>query len=282
MTNDHPTTVDRNEAGWNEAYGPWALVLGAGAGLGEAYARQLADRGLGVVLVDRDGEALAALTETIGDERSRCIELDLSAPTAAADLISAIADLDVGLVVANAAASYVGRFRDQAIASVRAQIQVNLVTTVELVHAMVPRLARRRRSGIILMSSLSSRRGAPLVATYAASKAYLAILAESLWDELAADGIDVLGVLPGSTRTPGWLSSLPQAGLGTATLMDPADVVAEALATLGLGEPTLVAGDANRESEAFVESMSRPDAVRMVGQVMRDMYPEHRAVDDSV
>lgn len=267
---------------WTERYGPWAVVLGAGAGLGEAYARQLVDRGLDVVLVDRDAAALADLAESLGHDRTRRLEVDLSAADAAVSIIDAVEGIDVGLLVANAAASYVGRFRDQDIESVRSQISVNLVTTVELVHALVPRLADRDRSGIILMSSLSSRRGAPLVATYAASKAYLAILAESLWDELAADGIDVLGVLPGSTRTPGWLSSLPQSGIGTATLMEADDVVREALDGLGTGAPTLVAGESNRESEAFVESMPRSDAVRMVGQVMRDMYPEERAIDDSV
>lgn len=267
---------------WPGRYGPWAVVLGAGAGLGEAYARQLVDRGLAVVLVDRDADALAALADSLGPDRTRRLEVDLSAADAASTIVDAVADLDVGLVVANAAASYVGRFRDQAIESVRSQISVNLVTTVELVHALLPRLAERDRSGIVLMSSLSSRRGAPLVATYAASKAYLAILAESLWDELAPDGIDVLGVLPGSTRTPGWLSSMPQSGVGTATLMEADDVVREALDALGAGAPTLVAGESNRDSERFVEAMPRADAVRMVGQVMRDMYPEERAIDDSV
>ena len=118
--------------------------------------------------------------------------------------------------------------------------------------------------------------------TYAASKAYLAILAESLWDELADDGIDVLGVLPGSTRTPGWLSSLPQSGMGTAMLMEPGDVVREALDALGTGVPTLVPGESNRESEQLLETMSRADAIRVVGQVMRDMYPDERDVDTTV
>lgn len=267
---------------WGQRYGPWAVVLGAGAGLGEAYARQLAARGLGVVLVDRDAEALAALAGELGTDRTRCLEIDLATAGAAHHIVDEVADLDVGLLVANAAASYVGRFQDQPIDSVRTQIQVNLVVTVEIVHALVPTLAARHTSGIVLMSSLSSRRGAPLVATYAASKAYLAILAESLWDELGDDGIDVLGVLPGSTRTPGWLSSLPQSGIGTATLMEADDVVREALDALGQGQPTLVAGRSNRESEQFVESMPRADAVRMVGQVMRDMYPDDRQSDGRV
>lgn len=264
-------------------YGPWALVLGAGAGMGESYARQLCSRGLDLVLVDRDTTALAALAGDLGSAvQCRCLDVDLASTDAVDILVDAVAELDLGLVVANAASSHVGSFRQQPLASIVTQIQVNLLTPVSLVHRLLPRLAARDRAGVILMSSLSSRRGAPLVATYAATKAYLAILAESLWDELADDGIDVLGVLPGSTRTPGWLASHPQAGLGTATLMVADDVVTEALDTLGAGQPTLVAGSSNRESEALLESMERADAIRMVGQVMRDMYPDRRVVDDSV
>ncbi|WP_436795842.1 SDR family NAD(P)-dependent oxidoreductase [Actinospongicola halichondriae] len=266
-----------------DRYGPWALVLGAGAGLGESYARQLARRGLDLVLVDRDADALEALAGGLRSSVAcRRLDVDLGLPDAASTLVDAVADLDVGLLVANAAASHVGFFREQPLASIEAQLQVNLATPVALLHRLLPRLTERDRSGVILMSSLSSRRGAPLVATYAASKAYLAILAESLWDELADDGIDVLGVLPGSTRTPGWLSSLPQSGLGTATLMVPDDVVAEALDALGSGQPTLVAGSSNRDSEAMLESMPRADAVRIVGQVMRDMYPDERDIDISL
>lgn len=267
---------------FSDTYGPHALVLGAGAGLGEAYARQLADRGLDLVVVDRDPDALRSLAAGLGEGRCRTVVVDLADDDAVDRVLSSVEGLDVGLVVANAAASYVGRFADQPIESIESQLQVNLRMPVTLVHRLLPRLAARERAGVVLMSSLSSRRGAPLVATYAASKAYLAILAESLWDELEPIGIDVLGVLPGSTRTPGWLSSLPQSGMGTAMVMEPDDVVAEVLAVLGSGVPTLVPGEQNRESEQLLETMSRADAVRMVGQVMRDMYPDERDIDTTV
>ncbi len=264
-----------------ERYGPWAVVAGAGAGLGEAYCRQIAERGLDVVLVDRDADAAERLAAELPTD-TRVVVLDLGADDAASDLLDAVADLDVGLFVANAALGYVGWFRDQTFAEMDAQLRINLRTPLAVLTGLVPRLAARDRSGIVLMSSQSSRRGAPLVATYAGTKAYLAILAESLWDELADDGIDVLGVLPGSTRTPGWLSSLPQSGMGTDGVMDPDDVVREVLDTLGTGVPSLIAGQGNRDADGFLESMSRADAVRTVGQVMRDMYPDDRDVDPQV
>lgn len=264
-----------------DRYGPWAVVAGAGAGLGAAYARQLAERGLDLVLVDRDAETIDDLAHEL-PTTCRTLVLDLAADDAAGDLLDVVADLDVGLFVANAASSYVGRFRDQPFDDMDRQLRINLRTPLAVLVGLVPRLATRERSGIILMSSQSSRRGAPLVATYAGTKAYLAVLAESLWDELSGDGIDVLAVLPGSTRTPGWLSSLPQSGTGTAGVMDPDDVVREVLDTLGTGVPSLIAGAGNRDADAFLDSMPRADAVRVVGDVMRSMYPDDRDADPTV
>lgn len=271
------------EEGFAERYGPWALIAGAGAGLGEAYARQLAARGLQLVLIDRDEAALDTLIADLeGDTACRPLVVDLASDHAARRVLDAVADLDIGLFVANAASSYVGWFREQSLESIDTQLRLNLRTPTAIVHGLLPHLTGRDRSGIVLMSSQSSRRGAPLVATYAGTKAYLAVLAESLWDELADSGIDVLGVLPGSTRTPGWLSSLPQSGMGTGGVMEPDDVVREALDTLGTGQPTLVAGADNRDADALLDSMPRADAVRMVGQVMRDMYPDERTADPTV
>lgn len=269
---------------FRQTYGPWAIVVGAGAGLGASYARQLAGRGLDVVLADRDAGAIGTLAAELSESHgvaARTCTVDLGAGGAVDALVEAAGGVDVGLLVANAAASHVGPFRRQDPASAELQVRVNVVVTTELIHRFIPRFSDRTRAGIIVMSSLSSRRGAPLVATYAATKAYLAVLAESLWDELRDDGIDVLAVLPGSTRTPGWLSSNPQPGSGTANVMDPDEVVSEALDALG-HQPSVVPGQANRDAESFLESLERSDAVRLVGQVMRDTYPEVRSADPGV
>ncbi len=255
-------------------YGPWALVTGAAIGFGEAYADFLASAGIGVLVVDRDGdgaEATAARLRSDGAE-ARAFEVDLGDSDAVDKLIADTAEIDVGLLVANAAASFVGPFVDRSIESLRSEIGVNVGATLALVHAFVPRLRARPRGGIVLMSSQSSRRGSPLVANYAATKAYIAILAESLWDELGEEGVDVLAVLPGSTRTPGWESSSPQEGLGTSNVMEPAEVIPEVFEAIGM-QPSLIPGEANRANEDLMGGFDRTDAVRMVGQVMREMYP---------
>src|SRR5205085_6196264 len=162
-----------------------------------------------------------------------------------------------------------------------AQLDVNCRVPLVLVHRLLPRLVQRGRGGIVLLSSLSAMRGAPLVAGYAATKAWNLVLAESLWDELRDTGVDVMAVLPGPTRTPGFLSSAPQPGLVTENVMDPADVAREALDALG-SAPSMIAGQANRDSEAFMASLDRAEAVRVMGDVMRAAYPPGREPDPTV
>ncbi|MGI8662877.1 MAG: SDR family NAD(P)-dependent oxidoreductase [Acidimicrobiales bacterium] len=255
-------------------YAPWAVVTGAAQGIGAAFADALASVGLSLLLIDREPELLAAKAGKLRATGATVVEsaLDLGAAGAADTLVEAVADIDVGLFVSNAAVSVVGRFTDQSLHSKLAQLEVNCRVPLVVIDHLLPRLVARGSGGIILLSSGSALRGSPLVAGYAATKAWNLLLAESLWDEVRGDGVDVLAVLPGTTRTPGWLRDDPQPSLSTASVMEPADVVGEALAALGR-QPSIVPGQANRDAEAFMAGLERAEAVAIVGQVMRDTYP---------
>ncbi|MBV8981705.1 MAG: SDR family NAD(P)-dependent oxidoreductase [Acidimicrobiia bacterium] len=269
-------------ASFADRYGPLAVVTGAAVGMGAAFARELAARDVELLLVDRDERALEACALELDSDGAtvQTLVVDLASPDAAGEVCDAAGD-DVGLLVSNAAIGYVGSFLDQDTDGLLAQLAVNCRTPLLLVHRVLPGLVARGRGGVILLSSLSAVRGSALVASYAATKAWNLILAESLWDELRDTGVDVLGVLPGTTRTPGLLSSSPQAGLATANLMDPADVAREALDTLGQA-PSLIPGEANRESHAFLSSLDRAEAIRTMGDVMRATYPPDREPDPSI
>jgi uncharacterized protein len=265
-----------------ERYGPLAVVTGAAVGMGAAFARDLAGRGLDLLLVDRDQRALTAcaLELEAAGASARTLVVDLAAPDAA-DQVSDAAGDDVGLLVSNAAIGYVGSILDQDAEGLVAQVDVNCRTPLLLIHRVLPQMVARRRGGIVVLSSLSAMRGSALVAAYAATKAWNLILAESLWDELRDTGVDVLAVLPGTTRTPGLRSSAPQPGLATANLMEPADVAREALDSLG-HMPSVIPSQANRDSEAFLSSLDRAEAIKTMGDVMRATYPPERAPDPSI
>jgi len=250
--------------------------------MGAAFAHDLAERGLDLLLVDRDEQALeaCALSLQAGGANVDTLVVDLAARESADEVVETAGD-DVGLLVSNAAIGYVGSFLDQDADGLLAQLDVNCRTPLLLVHRLLPTLVARGKGGVVLLSSLSAMRGSALVASYAATKAWNLILAESLWDELRETGVDVLGVLPGTTRTPGLLSSAPQAGLATANLMDPADVAREALDALG-HVPSIIPSQSNRDSNAFLSSLDRAEAIRAMGDVMRSTYPPDRAPDPSV
>ena len=257
-------------------YGPWALVAGAAVGLGAEYARQLAGRGLRLVLVDRDAaplrETAAALAATAPDVLP--VVADLGRADVAETIARAVGDREVGLLVYNAAIGTVARFLDTPAAHAMAMLDVNCRGPLLLVQAFAPAMVARGRGGIILMSSMSGSFGSEQLAVYAATKAFNLVLGDALWAELRHHGVDVLAVQPGSTRTPGWQSSQPPELQGPGPhVMETADVVAEALAALGDG-PSIVCGEMNRQGATLLAGMSRRDAVDFVSAITRDLVPK--------
>ena len=115
------------------------------------------------------------------------------------------------------------------------------------------------------MSSLAAEAGTANVALYSATKAFDLVLAEGLWYELRDRGVDVVAIRPGSTRTAGWQSTQPPSG-EIEGVMEPADVVRDALAALGT-TPSIAAGAANRAAEAMFRSMARRDVIELMSGI---------------
>jgi len=266
-----------NDDSFRQKYGPCALVAGAAVGLGAEYARQIAAHGLDLVLLDRDAEPLRATAEEIRSRHGvqvRPITVDLARPDLVEVLRPQIADTEIGLLVYNAAIGTVAPFLDLRPAHCDTMIDVNCRGPVRLAHMLAPAMTRRGRGGIILMSSLSGNYGSAQLTIYAASKAFNLVLADALWAELRPHGIDVLAVQPGSTRTPGWLSS-QRPGEQEMPAMEPADVVREALAGLGV-EPNLVPGEFNRQGAAALASLPRRQAIEFVSAVTSKLVRNDR------
>ena len=177
--------------------------------------------------------------------------------------------------MSNAAESAVGGYLDLPLDAQLHSIAVNCSAPLLLTHEMARRMVPRRRGAMVLVSSLSGFQGAPLVATYAATKAFNLVLAESLWAELRASGIDVLAVAPGPIWTPGYRASAPrQSLLGSVLTAEPSEVVAETLRKLGHG-PTLIAGRLNRATQRLQAFLgSRRLSTALFGAGIRRLYPD--------
>ncbi|MFO8101091.1 MAG: SDR family NAD(P)-dependent oxidoreductase [Dehalococcoidia bacterium] len=257
-------------------YGPWALVTGAARGLGAEFARQVAERGLDVVLVDLLADEVAGVAKEIGQSTgrdARAIAADLSNPGFIDKIRQETEGVEIGLLICNAGIARVGPFFDVDLEAKMATVAVNVQSPLILVHEMGAKMRERERGGIILLSSASALQGTALSANYAATKAYNLILAESLWDELRREGVDVLGFMPGPTNTPGYADSSPRLELvPQMKVMEARETVAEALDALGEG-PSHIAGKKNRRNAFLLNRlMSRRRATGLVGKTMRACY----------
>ena len=191
---------------FSERYGPWALIAGASEGTGASFARQLAEKGLNLILVARRKEPLDKLA---GEIRSRsrveCVTatIDLSADDAASRAAKAAGNREVGLVVLNAGADPNGSiFLDNDLANWDALAMRNVITVMRVCHHFARPMRTRKRGGIILVGSGACYGGLPGITVYGATKAFDLVFGEGLWAELRPYGVDVLNLIMGKTDTP--------------------------------------------------------------------------------
>ena len=222
-----------------ERFGPWAVVTGASSGIGEAFARRLAEIGLNLVLVARREDRLRKLADDLKSQHSvntQVVVADLSHHDFMPLIEQATDDLQVGLLVNCAGIATTGHFLDNDLASEVTLLHVNNCAPLILAHHFGRSMRNRHRGGIIFLSSTVALAGVPAWSNYAASKAHDLVFAEGLARELRSDGISVLAVCPGPTQTELW-----PAGTKPFFPMKPDVVVDIALKNLGR-RTTVVAG----------------------------------------
>jgi NAD(P)-dependent dehydrogenase (short-subunit alcohol dehydrogenase family) len=168
------------------------LLTGCSTGIGRACAVAFARRGYAVVATARRLEALAELPV-----RERLV-LDVTDDRSVADAVAAAGDID--LVVNNAGISAWGPVEFLPLDVMRHVLETNVLGAVRVSQAVLPGMRRRRRGRIVNVSS-GALRGFPLLGVYAASKAALEVLSETLRLEVKEFGIDVLLAEPGAVVT---------------------------------------------------------------------------------
>jgi meso-butanediol dehydrogenase/(S,S)-butanediol dehydrogenase/diacetyl reductase len=178
---------------------PVALVTGGGTGIGAAVASRLAREGYRVAVCGRRPGPLEAVAERIdglalavdvGHEEGarRCVE----------ETVQAFGRLDA--VVLNAGIVRAGAVADMELSDWDATMRINLTAPFLIARSALPHL-RRRGGAIVSVASVSALRAGPALGAYAASKAGLSLLTQTIAIENAADGIRANVVCPGWTRT---------------------------------------------------------------------------------
>jgi uncharacterized protein len=266
-----------NDTVFADTYGPWALITGGASGIGAEFGRQLADRGINLVLVDVQKSLMEKHARDLMNEHGikvRSIHADLAKPDFMKKIRPAVRGISIGLLVNNAAWGSAGEFMKTDLKDLVLAVEVNCRAPVVLTRELGPAMMERGRGGMIFLSSSSAMQGTPIVANYAATKAYNLILAEALWDELRLYGVDVLALCPGATNTPAFAKSGARIdNVPGMPFMEPAPVVAAALRTLGK-KPAVVPGSMNRiASFIMTRFLPRKKAIALTGKNTRLLYP---------
>lgn len=255
-----------------KSYGPWALVTGASAGIGDAFARRLAAEGLNLVLVARREDRLRALAEEVQRRhgvQSRVIAQDLGADGAAERVAQQVRDLEVGVLVNNAGFSSVGRFERVPRQKVVEMIRVNCIAVAELTHLLLPPMKTRGRGAIIIVASVAGYLPLGLAATYGATKAFDLMFGEALWAENQGSGVDVCVVSPGPVET----EFQQVAGETSHPGASPDSVVTATFAALGR-QPSVIEGTFNKVRTWSTRLVPRSQIARIAMGVMRGFIPE--------
>jgi short-subunit dehydrogenase len=184
---------------------PLALVTGASAGLGAAFARALAARGCDLVLVARRVERLERLAAELRAAHAVSVEVmpaDLAEPTALARVESRIRELEgLEYLVNNAGFGVRGYFDSSDIDGHSAMVRVHILATLRLTYAALSGMLSRKHGWIINVSSLGAFMNMAGNVNYNATKAYLNTFTEGLARELAGTGVKVQALCPGFTLT---------------------------------------------------------------------------------
>jgi len=240
-----------------------ALITGASAGLGLEFARQLAERGLDLVLVARRQERLDDAAGRLRDAHS------VTVTTFAADLsdreapgsIEAFLDaegLAIDWLINNAGSAGPDLLEERDWKTQADYLELMMLSVAQMCHRFIPAMRDRGFGRVINISSFAGRLARPAGSNYGPAKAYVIALSEELALELKGSGVHVSALCPGFVHTdfhetaglmemkkslPGWL------------WYDAATVVREGIEAVERGRPVMVSGRLYRWLDPFAQSV---------------------------
>lgn len=222
-----------------------ALITGSSAGLGAAYADQLARRGHDIILVARDKARLDETAHRISADTGRDVSVlsaDLSTMAGTLAVEERIADdASIDTVVNNAGIALFGPVSSADPGQLDRLVAINVGAFTRIAAAAARVFARRRSGTIISISSGLAMYIIPVSAAQSAAQSYVLTFTQALAQEFADSPARVRAVLPGSLRTAWWDGSAFDLGqVADNMIMTPEDAAAAGLAGLDSGEPITI------------------------------------------
>jgi uncharacterized protein len=240
-----------------------ALITGASSGIGEALAKRFARGGHPLVLVARNTAKLDALAASLtADYRVKVwvLPADLARPEAAEALAAALKRkrIDIDVLVNNAGVLQQGAFTSMRPQRHQELIGLNVAGLTGMLAQFLPPMCTRGHGRVLNVASIAAFQPVPLLATYAATKAFVLSLTESLAEELKGCGVTVTALCPGITAT-NMLSSATSSNAKLAKL------------------PGFLVGDADMVADEGYQACMQGDVIRIPGVVNQAMTLASRA-----
>ena len=245
-----------------------ALITGGSSGMGLEYARQLAARGMALVIVSNEAarieEAAKELRDTYGVEVAS-LYMDLARPSAARELYEwcQAQHHEIDILINNAGIFFFKVVTDTDPARIETLVNLHVLTLTQMCRYIAADMCARRKGWILNMSSMSCYTPNFGIALYAASKAYIRVFTRSIYWELHDYNVVATAVCPGGVATPllGLSDKLLQLAVRVGAMMRPEDVVRKALKALFAGRKQTIPGWINYPAPAAV--MLLPPPIRL-------------------
>ncbi|MCH7618633.1 MAG: SDR family oxidoreductase [Candidatus Marinimicrobia bacterium] len=263
--------MDKN---WTVRYGKWALVTGASSGLGADFARQLAEKGMNVILVARRVHNMEEIAREIEESygiKTLVIGQDLTEPAAVENIKDRVGEREIGILVNNAGYGLLGKFHENDSDYQKNMVTLNCYVPVALTGLFINQMVERGRGAVIFLASTAAYQGVPYFSVYSATKSFNLYLAEGLWGEYKKLGIDVLALSPGFTGTEFQSHAHMKRIRGPKPARSP-DVVKLALRKLNK-RASVVHGVMNRIGAFMSRLLPRKTVISISGAVMKMARP---------
>lgn len=190
--------------------GEWAVITGATDGIGKAYAKALAKKGLNIVLISRSLSKLEAVAKEISDEtkvQTKIIDVDFTGgPEIYEKIQTNLEGIDIGVLINNVGISYHHpeyflTYTDENKTFIRDIVAANIYSVTFMTKMILPRLLAKKQGVIVNVSSLAAVIPNPLLSVYSGTKAFVDKFSEDLHQEYKNQGIIIQSIRPGFVAT---------------------------------------------------------------------------------
>jgi short-subunit dehydrogenase len=251
-----------------------AVVTGASAGIGVAFAKHLTTRGYDLLIAARREERLTSLAQELSSigRKIHTLAVDLAKIEDCTKLFEAAKKIGpVDLLVNNAGVGFHGALAEQDPARVLQMLQLNIDALSYLTALFLPEMVLRKSGAIIQVCSTGAFQPIPYMAAYAASKAFVLSFTEALSVELKGTGVSVQTLCPGATSTEfNSTAGVSSDVAGRApSYMTPEAVVEASLKGLDAGKTLVIPGFLNRQGAFWASVAPRRLATRLAGRLFK-------------